>query len=102
MTWIWFNEAKPLKQLLDKGSVVTVRSKDRRTGVAYVRSSLDPHLKKRVLVSRCPGWNSADEKALRSLLSYSGFKTVDEWKEAIERQHGQGKLLVPFLVEVWN
>ena len=81
--WTWFKESKVLAHLLDKGSVVTARKKTKKTGWGYALRGKEPKFK--IALSRL---YDLTEGGLASNLEFSGFSTLEEWKEAITRQHG--------------
>jgi hypothetical protein len=83
MTWIWFLEDKVWNFFRRHGEVYTVRKADRPEGIAYTRRPGGKPI--RVEVSLIQTLHDTTE--LRRFVEWSGFKDIEEWVEAIDRQH---------------
>jgi len=83
MTWIWFLEDKVWNFFRRHGEVYTVRKADRQEGIAYTRRPSGKPI--RVNVSLIQALVSTKE--LARYVEWSGFSSLDEWVEAIDRQH---------------
>lgn len=85
MTWIWFNEPKVLDFLIRNGEVYTVRHYSIR------RIQQRQAKKGNQLLGFLVGLETVgaiqDDSLLLKYWQKSGFSSLDEWKQAIERQH---------------
>jgi hypothetical protein len=93
MTWIWFKEPRVWRFLIEQGYVYTLRSLSRPRGIAYTK----PENRKCVVNLAAAPASSAN---LARYLSGSGFLSLEEWREAALKLHGQLDNLGVFRVDL--
>ena len=87
--WLLFNEQKALDHLLAKGVVYTARDFEHKTGWGYAKSGKKLVAKVQIefVCDLCDKEGALLSGLLESHVEESGFATLEEWKQAILRQH---------------